>query len=105
MKNEIKFEYNDSKKLENLIQKSYFKNDQKGKLLGKKNYIEVVADKDDVTHTIIKGLHNITVKLTNDNLIDGTMRFIIDESNQDKIKMYPISIYCILSPEKKYCFY
>lgn len=104
MKSEIKVEFNNSDVLGDLIKKAYFENGQMGKLLGKKNYIEVTPDLDDVLHTIVKGLHNATIKITNNDIVDGTFRFIIDENENGSIKIYPINIYCVFE-NSKYCFY
>lgn len=103
MKSEIKVEFTHKKVLKDLIQKSYFKDGQKGKLAGQKNYIEVTPEFDDVLHTIIKGLNNITIKVINPEIIDGSFRFIISEE-KDTIKIYPISTFCILE-EERYSFY
>jgi hypothetical protein len=45
----------------------------------------------------------VTVKITNEEVIDGTMRFVIDET-ENELRLYPISIYCI-KEEEKYIFY
>ena len=48
-------------------------------------------------------LHVKQTKITNEEVIDGAMRFMIDET-QGEIRLYPISIYCI-KEEDKYIFY
>jgi len=101
-KNELRIEYTDNKILEDLIQKSYFKQGQMGKLLGQKNFIEVTP-KDDIMYTIINGLNNVTIKITNKEVIDGAIRCIIDD-NGKSVKVYPISIYCV-NEEDRYTFY
>jgi len=100
MKHEIKIELDNSDLIEELITKTYFANNSKGKITNNDMFINVY-DNDIVNHTICKGLHNTTIKVVNEK-IDGFMRFIIDESNND-IRLYPTSIYCI--KEDKYIFY
>ena len=73
-----------------------------GKILSKDQYL-TISKSDDVNWTIFNGLHNVTTKITNDEVIEGTMRFIVDES-QGEVRLYPISIYCIKDQEK-YSFY
>jgi hypothetical protein len=72
-----------------------------GKILGKKDYL-IIDESDDINHLIFKGLNNATVKITNE-VVDGYMRFMIDETQGD-IRLYPISIYCIKENDK-YTFY
>ena len=101
MKSELKVEYVNKDALEELIQKAYFAKGQMGKLLGQKNYIQITPE-DDVMYTIVNGLNNATIKVTNEELIEGSIRFIIDES--DGVKLYPVSIYCV-NEEERYSFY
>ena len=100
VKHEIKIPFSNGDELKQIIQKAYFEEGDRGKLLGRKNYIKV---NDDVNHAIFKGLHNITVKLTNEELIDGSIRFLVEEKDNE-IRLYPISIYAI-QEEEKYIFY
>lgn len=100
-KHEIKVELNDSKSIVNIIESSYFQDGQMGKILGKKDYL-TIDESDDINHVIFKGLNNATVKITNE-VVDGYMRFMIDETQGD-IRLYPISIYCIKENDK-YTFY
>jgi hypothetical protein len=102
VKHEIKIELNKTEEIRKIIELAYFKEGFGGKILGKKHFLSITKD-DDVNWTIFNGLHNATVKVTNDEVIDGTMRFLIDESEND-LKLYPISIYCI-KEEERYIFY
>ena len=104
MKSEIKVEFNNKEILNNLIQKAYFDEGQKGRLSGQKNYIELTPQMDDILHTIVKGLNNATIKITNSDIIDGSFRFIIEDID-DTIKLFPISMFCIVDENKKYSFY
>ena len=104
MKNEIKVEFSNKKILENLIKKSYFEGGQMGRLLGQKNFIDLTPQIDDVVYTVVKGLHNATIKLTNPELIDGTFRFIVEDVD-NSIKLIPISMFCIVDENQKYYFY
>jgi mevalonate kinase len=82
VKHEIKLELNKTEEIKKIIELAYFKEGFGGKILGKKHFINITKD-DDVNWTIFNGLHNTTVKITNDEVIDGTMRFVIDESEND----------------------
>jgi hypothetical protein len=101
IKHEIRVELTNTEDLSKIIDKSYFKEGFGGKITdSKKNFIPIT---DDVNVSIFSGLHNATVKIMNDELIDGAMRFLIDESDKG-IRLYPISIYCI-KIDNKYSFY
>jgi hypothetical protein len=101
MKYEIKIEYKQTEQLENTIQKSYFEDGTMGKLVGKKAFITI--DKEDPLFIVFKGLNNLTAKLTNEDLIDGSMRCVVDET-EDNINLFPINNYCIVEQEK-YSFF
>ena len=102
VKHEIKVEFNNSEALRKIIETAYFDEGFGGKILGKKHYI-TVEKSDDINYTIFKDLNNVTVKITNDEVIDGTMRFVIDET-EGEVRLYPISIYSI-KEENRYIFY
>lgn len=102
VKHEIKVELNKSEELRKIIDIAYFEEGFGGKLIGKKHYISITKE-DDINWTIFNGLHNATVKIVCEDVIDGTMRFVIDESEGD-VRLYPISIYCI-KEEERYIFY
>lgn len=102
VKHEIKIELNKSTELVQLIEKAYFEEGLSGKILGKEHYITIEKE-DEINWTIFNGLNNATVKILNSDVIDGTMRFIIDETQGD-LRLYPISIYCI-KEEDRYIFY
>lgn len=101
MKHEIKVEFSDSKVLKEIIEKVYFEEGIMGKIVGNKHFLKI-EESDEVLHTIFKGLNNATVKIFNDEVIDGNMRFLIDET-QNELRLYPISIYCL--KEDRYIFY
>lgn len=102
IKHEIKVELKNSEDLKKIIEKAYFEEGQMGKIVGKKHFIKI-EESDDVNWTIFNGLNNVTVKITNEEVIDGSMRFVIDET-ENELRLYPISIYCI-KEEEKYIFY
>lgn len=102
VKHEIKVELDKSEDLLNLIQKAYFQEGLNGKIHGKEHFI-TIEESDEVNSSIFKGLNNGTVKISNSEVIDGTMRFIVDETSGE-IRLYAISIYCIKEDEK-YIFY
>ena len=87
-----------------MIEKAYFEEGYLGKLLSKNNFIEVSPEVDEVVNTVIKGLNNATIKILNNDLIDGSCRFIVDDTGENP-KIYPISMYCIVDENKKYIFY
>jgi hypothetical protein len=101
IKHEIKVEISKSEELEKIIEKAYFEDGLVGKILGKKHYM-VIDDSDEINYTIFKGLDGATVKVTNEDVIDGSMRFMVDET-EGEVRLYPISIYCI--KEDRYSFY
>ena len=103
VKHEIKVECSATEALREIIEKAYFIEGLAGKIQGKENYMVLTEEMDDVAYSVLKGLHNATVKIINPEIIDGTMRFMIDESNDD-LRIYPISIYCI-KEEDRYIFY
>lgn len=100
-KHEIKIELDKTEQLREVIEKAYFVDGNLGKILGKKHFIKI-EETDDVNFTIFKGLNNATVKVSNQEIIDGNMRFIVDEESGE-LRLYPISTYCI--KEDRYIFY
>jgi hypothetical protein len=102
VKHEIKVEFNNSEALRKIIETAYFDEGFGGKILGKKHYI-TIDESDDINHTIFRDMNNVTVKITNDEVIDGSMRFGIDETDGE-VRLYPISIYSI-KEENRYIFY
>jgi hypothetical protein len=98
---EIKVELLCSESIKDIIEKTYFEEGDYGKILNKNNYLKI-EESDDINYSIFKGLNNVTVKILNNDIIDGHMRFMVDETDGD-VRLYPISIYCIR--EDKYSFY
>jgi hypothetical protein len=101
-KHEIRVEIKRTEEIKNLIQLAYFEEGFGGKIIGKKHFLTIPQD-DEINWIIFNGLHNSTVKVVNEDIIDGTMRFVIDES-EGEVRLYPISIYCI-QEEDRYIFY
>jgi len=101
MKYELKIEYRDKIQLDKVIQDSYFKTGSKGKLQGKKSSLTIT--KDDPLFIVFKGLNNMTAKILNEEIIDGSVRCVVDESEKE-IKLFPVNSYCIVEDEK-YSFY
>lgn len=85
MKHEIKIEFKENKKLLELIQLSY----KNGYLKDKTQ--KLIFENNTIIYNLCKGLNNHTVRLSNDELIDGTFRLIIQEE-KDSICLYPCSI-------------
>ncbi len=101
MKYEIKIEIKDNNLLKKTITESYFKDKSLGKLIGKESFIPI--NQEDPLFIVFKGLNNMTIKLTNDDIIDGSMRCVVDESSEI-VRLFPINNYCIVEDEK-YSFY
>jgi len=102
IKHEIRVEISNSKDIKDLIEKAYFEEGISGRIMGKKNFLKI-DESDDINYTIFKDLNGATVKVFNQELIDGSMRFMVDEA-EGKVKLYPVSIYAI-KEDGKYIFY
>jgi hypothetical protein len=100
MKNELKIEFDSSNGLKELIQKAYFEKNNMGKLMGK-HKLEI--SKDDIVWTILNGMNNLPIKVLNPDIIDGSLRCMVDETN-NIVSVIPTSIYCIIE-KGKYIFY
>lgn len=87
MKYELRIEIKDVNLFLDLIKKSY----KNGILVDKLQKLSF--DKDSSTYTLCKGLTNLTARLYNETIIDGTAKFIISEEDE-VVNMYPCSIYC-----------
>lgn len=101
MKYELRIEFYKNEELKKLIEQSYFEAGTMGKLLGQKYSLTI--QKEDPLYIIFKGLNNMTVRLHNTELIEGSMRMVIDE-HEWGVNLFPCSIYCIVEDEK-YSFY
>jgi len=101
MKYELKIEFKIKEELERVIQSSYFEDGTMGRLVGKKTFLTIGSE--DPLFIIFRGLNNMTVKLTNDDMFDGSMRCVVDET-PEVINLYPINNYCIVE-DSKYSFY
>ena len=86
MKYELKIEFREIDIFVSFLKKTY----QNGVLFDRTQQLEF--DKDSNIYSICKGLANLCVRLSNDELIDGSLRFIITES-EDKIFLTPCSLY------------
>ena len=96
----MKIEFSKKNELKKVIEDCYFK-DNNGKLRPCNSHLYV--SKDDPIYFMLKGLNNMTVRITNDDLIDGCSRFVVDEK-ESGINLVPCSIYCIIENDK-YSFY
>lgn len=104
MKSEIKIEFTQTKELRKLIEKSYFEKGYKGKLISKNNFIEINEKSNLELFSTLRGLNNATIKVSNQEIIDGNCRFIVDDTGENP-RIYPISMYCITDDNKKFIFY
>ena len=102
VKHEIKVEMKSTQPLLELIDRAYEIKDGKGTIRGNRHAIEVCPNNDAELHGILTGLHMSTIKVTNGEVIDGNLRFMVFEEG-DSITLTPISIYCI--KEEKYIFF
>jgi hypothetical protein len=101
-KHEVKVELSNKDLILETIQKTYPKKKQ-GKINGKDNFFEV--GKDEENFSVFKGLGGSTVKISNQSIIDGTLRVMVEEKGEN-IKLYPISIYCVKDEEQgRFIFY
>lgn len=96
MKHELKIEFKDTKVLLDFIKSSY----NNGYLTDKSK--KLIFEKNSTTYNLCKGLTNLPVRLWNDEIIDGTIRFIIEEE-EEVISLYPCSI-CYEEDNNKYSF-
>lgn len=102
VKHEIKVEMKSTDSLLELIERAYDVKDGKGTIKGNRHTLEVCPNNDTELHGILTGLHMSTVKVTNNDIIEGNLRFMIFEEGSS-ITLTPISIYCI--KEEKYIFF
>ena len=103
MKFEMKVELEDNQALEKLIQGVYFDDLRNGKLSNQEKMAIKIA-KSDPLGIIFKNLDNTIVRVFNNDIIDGTIRFVVNETHQDYIELLPCSLYCIVENDK-YSFY
>jgi len=103
VKHEVKVEFSNGDALKQIIEKAYFEAGTMGKITGKDHFITVDEVEEANAYSVLKELNNVTVKISNNDVIDGTMRFIIDNTDGD-IRLSPVSIYCV-KEEDRYSFY
>ena len=96
MKHELRFEFKDTKLLTSFIESCY--NDG---VLADKNK-KMTFDKTSHIYNLCKGLSNLTVRIWNDEILDGTMRLIIDDTGNE-VLLYPCSIVYVMD-NNKYSF-
>lgn len=101
MKYEIKIEFSNEEKLKEIINNTYFGEFGNGKIL--KNKEEFFIANEEPNSLILKGLNNMTVRLINNNQIDGFLRCSVREE-ENGIYLIPCNIYCIIE-NGKYSFY
>lgn len=102
VKHEIKVEMKSTQALSELIERAYEIADGKGTIRGNRHALEVCPDVDAELHGILTGLHMSTVKVINNEIIEGNLRFMVFEEGEG-ITLTPISIYCL--KEEKYIFF
>lgn len=97
---ELKIEYDNKTELDSLIQKSYFDNNNMGKL-SKGETLKI--NKENPFFIAFKDKNNTIVKLSNSEIMQGFIRLMVEEK-ENHIELIPCSIYCIIEDEK-YSFY
>ena len=102
VKHEIKVEMKSSESLSELIERAYDIKDGKGTIKGNRHTIGVCPENDAELHGILTGLHMSTIKVINNDVIEGNLRFMVFEEGSS-ITLTPISIYCL--KEEKYIFF
>jgi len=85
MRHELKTEFKDTKTLLQFIKKCY----SNGVLIDKNQ--KMAFEKESHINNMCKGLTNLTIRLWNDEIIDGTIRFIIEEYGEE-VFLHPCSI-------------
>jgi hypothetical protein len=103
MKFEPKLEFKELQDLKEIIEKNYFELGDRGKIASKSNRFPLKITKENPNYIIFKGWNNNFVRLTNDDLMTSSLKFIVEET-QDEVNLYPINTYCVLE-EEKYSFY
>jgi hypothetical protein len=103
MKFEPKLEFKESKDLKELIEKNYFELGDRGKITRKNKLSPLRITKEDPNYIMFKGWNNNIVRLTNDEIMTSSLKFIVEEE-QDLVNLFPINTYCIIEDEK-YSFY
>jgi len=102
VKHEIKVEMKSTESLSELIGRAYDIKDGKGTIKGNRHTIGVCPENDAELHGILTGLHMSTIKVINNDVIEGNLRFMVFEEGSS-ITLTPISIYCL--KEEKYIFF
>ena len=86
MKNELKIDFKENQILKQLLEDTY----NNGVITN--TMTKIVFEEDTPNYLLCKGLHNLTVRLWNEDLIDGSLRCIIQEEDS-YIYLYPCSIH------------
>jgi hypothetical protein len=97
LKYEMKVEISDQEKLNELIETSYTENGR----LTKKGTVTLNGEHEN--YSDFKNLDGNIVKLSNQDLIIGTLRCIVVE-NENSISLKPVSMYYV-KQDGKYSFY
>lgn len=94
MKTEIRINIDNSDMLKEIFENAYFENGSNGRL---SNYSDdkLVIEPTHEFYGILTDLTNMECRITNDDIITGTAKFIIVEKNEDGIYLKPTSLFCI----------
>jgi hypothetical protein len=99
VKHEVRIEFNSNEKLKSFIQNSYFLHGENGKISSDKNSL-IVKDTDTDSYRDLRTMPGATVRLFNFDVIDGSMRFIVHNIDDDSVELKSISIYAITENDK-----
>ncbi len=86
MKYELKYEFNETKILLTFIKKAY----KNGKLVDKNNKLTFKSDTE--IYTLCKSLTNNCIRLHNNDIMEGSLKFIIQEE-KNRIDLYPCCLF------------
>ena len=87
MKYELRIEFKDTKLFIDYIKKTY-----KNGILNDRSQ-KITFNKETDIFKLCKGLNSIAVRLYNEEIIDGALRCILIEK-EDEISFFPCSLYC-----------
>lgn len=99
MKNEIKIEWKDAEVLSDFIKSTYKHTNEEKLQINGRNQLQATTEIRDQ----LKGCNNFIVKIYNTSIVEGFMRFVIVEK-EDNMYFDPISVHSIMEHNGKYIF-
>lgn len=104
MKTETRIKVDNSDMLRYVFEKAYFSNDNNG-ALSNIDDVFLTLGTDHEYYNILTDLVNMECRITNDEVISGTAKFIIIDKDKDGVYLKPTSLFCIKESEEIYNFY